>query len=91
MPKNIDMEEAKRVVNAYKDVVDLNVDQEGWFNGLKEFAATLGYTSDRKAFKKDPTALQGNGIRRCWYSKNCINSQNKHTRPFHYNDYIRKR
>lgn len=59
MPKNIDMEEAKRVVNAYKDVVDLNVDQEGWFNGLKEFAATLGYTSDRKAFKKDPTAFKG--------------------------------
>jgi glutamyl-tRNA synthetase len=59
IPKNVDIEEAKRVIKVYKDVVDLTLDQEGWFNQLKDFSENNGYTSNRKEFKKNPTVYKG--------------------------------
>ena len=59
MPKNVSLEEAKRIIDKYKDIFNITVDQETWFKGLKEFAVVEGYAADRKSFKKDPESFKG--------------------------------
>lgn len=59
LPKNVSMEDAKAIITAYKDAYNYDTDQETWFNELKELAITLGYTADRKAYKKTPEAFKG--------------------------------
>ncbi|MEE1073506.1 MAG: glutamate--tRNA ligase [Cellulosilyticum sp.] len=59
LPKNVSMEDAKAIIAAYKEAYNYDTDQETWFNELKELAITLGYTADRKAYKKTPEAFKG--------------------------------
>ena len=59
LPKNVTMEDAKAIIAAYKEAYNYDTDQETWFNELKELAITLGYTADRKAYKKTPEAFKG--------------------------------
>lgn len=59
LPKNVSMEDAKAIIVAYKEAYNYDTDQETWFNELKELAITLGYTADRKAYKKTPEAFKG--------------------------------
>lgn len=58
-PKNVDLEEAKRVILEYKKIFDISKDQNDWFGDLKELAVSLGYAADRKSFKKDPDSFKG--------------------------------
>ena len=58
-PKNVTMEDAKAIIAAYKEAYNYDTDQETWFNELKELAIALGYTADRKAYKKTPEAFKG--------------------------------
>lgn len=58
-PKNIDLTEAKRVIEAYSRAYNFNTDKDTWFEELKAVAVELGYTTDRKAFKKNPEAYKG--------------------------------
>ena len=58
-PKNIDLEEAKRIIEAYAKAYNFNDDKDLWFENLKTFATEIGYTSDRKAFKKTPELFKG--------------------------------
>ena len=59
LPKNIDLEEAKRVIEAYAKAYNFNTDKDTWFEELKVVAIDLGYATDRKSFKKDPEAYKG--------------------------------
>ena len=59
LPKNVTMEQAKEIIEAYAKVYNYNTDQETWFEELKAMAVELGYAADRKAYKKDPTAFKG--------------------------------
>ena len=59
IPKNIDMEESKRIIEVYKDKFDLSLDNEAWFGQLKEIAVEQGYTTDRKKYKKNPEEYKG--------------------------------
>ncbi len=59
LPKNVSIEDAKAIIAAYKEAYNYDTDQETWFNELKELAITLGYTADRKAYKKTPEAFKG--------------------------------
>ncbi|SHK02682.1 glutamyl-tRNA synthetase [Hathewaya proteolytica DSM 3090] len=59
LPKNMDIEEAKRIIAVYNDKFNFNSDQDAWFEELKGIATDLGYTPDRKAFKKTPEAFKG--------------------------------
>lgn len=59
LPKNVSMEQAKEIMKAYAAVYNYDTDQETWFNELKEMAIGLGYTADRKAYKKTPEAFKG--------------------------------
>jgi glutamyl-tRNA synthetase len=59
IPKNIDMEESKRIIEVYKEKFDLSLDAESWFGQLKEIAVEMGYTTDRKKYKKNPEEYKG--------------------------------
>ncbi|MGL5067534.1 MAG: glutamate--tRNA ligase [Sarcina sp.] len=59
LPKNMTMEEAKRIVEAYKAEYNFDADKMQWFEDLKAIAAGLGYTADRKAFKANPEEFKG--------------------------------
>lgn len=59
LPKNMDLEEAKRVIKAYSEAYNFNTDKDTWFEELKVVAVTLGYATDRKAYKKDPESFKG--------------------------------
>lgn len=59
LPKNMELSEAKRIVEAYIKVYEFGLGQETWFAKLKELATELGYTADRKAYKKSPESYKG--------------------------------
>ena len=59
LPKNMTMEEAKRIITAYKEAYNFEADKMQWFEDLKVVAANLGYTADRKAFKANPEEFKG--------------------------------
>ena len=59
IPKNIDMEEAKRIISIYKEKFEIGKDNDEWFSKLKEIAVELGYATDRKKFKKNPEEYKG--------------------------------
>ncbi|MEG0307018.1 MAG: glutamate--tRNA ligase [Clostridium sp.] len=58
-PKNIDLTEAKRVIEVYAKAYNFNTDKDTWFEDLKGVAVELGYATDRKAFKKEPESFKG--------------------------------
>ncbi|WP_346915352.1 glutamate--tRNA ligase [Clostridium sp.] len=58
-PKNMDLAEAKRVIEAYSKAYNFNTDKDTWFEELKVVAVGLGYATDRKAFKKNPENYKG--------------------------------
>ena len=59
LPKNVTMEAAKEIIKAYAAGYHYDTDQETWFNELKAMAVEMGYTADRKAYKKTPEAFKG--------------------------------
>lgn len=59
LPRNLDMEEAKNIISAYKDKYNFNLDNDTWFGELKELAVELGYATDRKKYKKNPEEYKG--------------------------------
>ncbi|WP_294358146.1 glutamate--tRNA ligase [uncultured Clostridium sp.] len=59
LPKSLNMESAKEIIKEYMPILDLNGTQEEWFAALKEKAIEMGYTADRKAFKKNPELFKG--------------------------------
>ncbi len=55
------IEEIKLIVNTYfKEYYDINDDKETWFNKVKELCDRLGYASDMKRYKEDPSKYKGN-------------------------------
>lgn len=59
LPKNLDIEEAKRIIEAYSKAYNFNTDKDTWFEDLKVVAVELGYATDRKAYKKEPEKFKG--------------------------------
>ncbi|WP_461612860.1 glutamate--tRNA ligase [Clostridium sp. Marseille-QA1073] len=59
LPKNVELEEAKRVIEAYSKAYNFKTDKDTWFEELKAVAVELGYATDRKSFKKEPEAYKG--------------------------------
>lgn len=60
--KNItDKDEIKSLLNTYMGkYYDINDDKETWFNKMKLMCDELGYASNIKEYKKDPSAFKGN-------------------------------
>ena len=54
--KEYDIELVLDYVNNY---LDLNTDNETWFNGIKEFASKNGYAASPKDYKNNPDSYKG--------------------------------
>lgn len=59
LPKNMDMAEAKRIIEAYSRAYNFNTDKDTWFQELKAVGVELGYTANRKEFKANPDMFKG--------------------------------
>ena len=49
----------KSVLEKYLASYDVNDDANGWFNKVKAITEEIGFTTDMKAYKADPTAFPG--------------------------------
>jgi glutamyl/glutaminyl-tRNA synthetase len=59
LPKNMDLAEAKRIIEAYSKAYNFNSDKETWFEELKAVGVELGYTANKKEFKANPGMFKG--------------------------------
>ena len=48
-----------QLVRNYLEILDLTVDNEKWFNDIKEFAVNNGYASSPKEYKNDKESYKG--------------------------------
>ena len=46
-------------LNRFLEKFDINDDSNTWFNKVKEITTDMGFTTDMKAYKADPTAFPG--------------------------------
>ncbi len=54
------IEDIKLIINTYfKDYYNILDDKETWFNKIKELCDKLGYASDMKKYKEDPSKYKG--------------------------------
>lgn len=59
LPKTLNLEDAKSVIESYAKAYNFNTDQETWFEELKALAVELGYATNRKEYKKNPENFKG--------------------------------
>lgn len=59
-PESMKKEDVLRVLKEYPAIYDASDDQQTWFNKVKELTSAMGYATDMKAYKADPTAFPGN-------------------------------
>lgn len=75
-PKNYQIDESERkkfeeVLRAYKKYLDLS-DKTIWFDKIKEMAGVLGYATDNKLYKQNPSAYKGNVAKVCEFIRVAI-------------------
>ena len=58
-PEASDKADIKTALEAFCESFDTNDDMNAWFDKIKAIADSLGYASDMKAYKNDPTAFRG--------------------------------
>ena len=58
-PETANKNDIKATLTKYLEIFDINDDQNTWFDKIKSIADSLGYASDMKAYKADPTAFKG--------------------------------
>ncbi len=58
--ERFDKADIRRALEAFLATYDPADDMNGWFEKVKAVAESLGYASDMKAYKADPTAFRGN-------------------------------
>ena len=58
-PETFDKADIKAALLAFKESFDMSDDSGVWFDKIKAIADTLGFASDMKAYKADPTAFRG--------------------------------
>ncbi len=55
----MDKETIKEVLAGYSKSIDLSLDEENWFNSLKEYGKAYGFASDKKEWKANKEAFKG--------------------------------
>ncbi|MBR5459967.1 MAG: glutamate--tRNA ligase [Clostridia bacterium] len=58
-PQNFDRDDIKKTLVTFNLSYDENDDMNAWFDKIKAIADSLGYASDMKAYKADPSAFKG--------------------------------
>lgn len=56
---NIDKSDIKAVLQDYLDNMDMSLDEENWFNSIKELAVRHGFADNIKVWKKDKESYKG--------------------------------
>ena len=59
-PENFDKSDIIATLKSFCEGYDEADDMNAWFEKVKAIAESLGYASDMKAYKADPTAFKGN-------------------------------
>ncbi len=59
LPENIKVETAIKMLNLYKERLNLDLDEENWFNNMKEIAVECGFAATPKEWKKNKDAFPG--------------------------------
>ncbi len=59
LPKTLNLEDAKSIIESYAKAYNFDTDQETWFEELKALAVELGYATNRKEYKKNPENFKG--------------------------------
>ena len=57
--EKFDKATVKDALNRFLEKFDINDDANTWFNKVKEITTDMGFTTDMKAYKADPTAFPG--------------------------------
>ena len=55
----MDKETIKEVLAGYSKSIDLSLDEENWFNSLKEYGKAHGFAADKKEWKANKEAFKG--------------------------------
>ncbi len=58
-PETASTADIKATLTKYLEIFNIGDDQNTWFDKIKSIAESLGYTTDMKAYKADPTAFPG--------------------------------
>ena len=58
--ENYSREDIKAALTEFTKRFDINDDMNAWFEKIKAIGEELGYTSDMKAYKADPSSYKGN-------------------------------
>jgi glutamyl-tRNA synthetase len=59
-PEQFDKADIKKALESFLVSYDANDDMNAWFDKIKAIADSLGFASDMKAYKADPSAFKGN-------------------------------
>ena len=59
-PENFDKADINNTLTKFIEGYNYSDDMNTWFDKIKAIADSLGYASDMKAYKADPTAFKGN-------------------------------
>ncbi len=59
MPENISSEDAKAILETYKNTYNQSDDKDMWFTRIKDMCEGLGFTPNVKEYKKNPDAFKG--------------------------------
>ncbi len=59
-PEQFDKSDIKKALVSFIDGFDISDDMNTWFEKIKSITESLGFASDMKAYKADPTAFKGN-------------------------------
>ncbi|MBR3932650.1 MAG: glutamate--tRNA ligase [Clostridia bacterium] len=57
--ENVSKEDAKRMLELYKDMYDETADNNTWFETMKDLAEKVGFAREVKEYKKNPEAFPG--------------------------------
>ncbi len=66
----------KELIDYLENVYNENDSQEDWFNNLANYAESIGFTKDRKAFKENPENYKGMIADFCKYLRIMITKKN---------------
>lgn len=59
IPEGFDRADVKTALSEFADTLDMGDDTDAWFEKIKAIAAKLGYATDMRSYKADPTAYRG--------------------------------
>lgn len=57
--ENVSKEDAKKMLELYKDMYDDTADNSAWFDGMKDLAEKVGFAREVKEYKANPDSFPG--------------------------------